>query len=202
MTVAEQVQQPEDARPPREQLWRRLLDGQVTEVYVTGFENRVNRYLPQTLGLEPIYSRPNRRNQGGLALVARQLAAEPRWIAGGGPWEEWDRHFAERAEVILIFDLYDIVTHRENNADFGLVHTLAHRRRVARIRREGRAFTEEDAWREFFAQTAGAAARGELTRSEYAAYEVRERYRDKAFVIVDPEDRRRLRATRAAAPNG
>lgn len=128
--MAEQAQQPEDARPPREQLWRRLLDGQVTEVYVTGFENR------------------------------------------------------------------------ENSADFGLAYTLAHRRRVAKIRREGRAFTEEDAWSEFFAQTADAAARGELTRSEYAAYEVRERYRDKTFVILDPKDRRRLRATRAAARNG
>jgi hypothetical protein len=30
---------------------------------------------------------------------------------------------------------------------------------------------------------------------------VRERYPDKAFVIVDPEDRRRLRDVRAA-PNG
>jgi hypothetical protein len=200
--VAEQAQEPEDERPAREQLWRRLLAGQVTEVYVTGFESRTNRYLPQTLGLEPIFSVPNRRNHGTLASVARQLAAEPRWIAGGGPWEEWDRHFAERAQVILIFDLYDIVARRENNPDFGLVYTLAHRRRVARIRREGRAFTEEDAWREFFAQTAGAAEREGLTRSEYAAYEVRERYRDKTFVIIDPDDRRRLRATRAVAANG
>lgn len=116
--MAEQEQQPEDARPAREQLWRRLLDGQVTEVYVTGFEHRVNRYLAQTLGLVPIYSGPNRRNRGGnLAWVASRLAAEPRRIAGGGPWE------------------------------------------------------------------------------------VRERFRDKTFVIVDPKDRRRLRATRAAAPN-
>lgn len=199
--MAEQAQQPEDARPAREQLWRRLLDGQVTEVYVTGFEDRVDRYLPQTLGLEPIHSRPNRRNQGGLAWIARQLAAEPRWIAGGGPWEDWDRHFAERAQVILIFDLYDILTRRDDYVDFGLVYMLAQRRRIAKIRRESGAFTEEDAWREFFAQTADAAARGELTRNEYAAYEVRERYRDKTFVIVDAKDRRLLRATRAAPPN-
>jgi hypothetical protein len=83
---------------------------------------------------------------GGPASAARQFAAEPWWIAGGSPWEAWDRHYAERAEVILIFELYDVVAHRQNG---------------------------------------------------YAAYEVRERHRDKTFVVLDPKDRKLLRATRA-----
>jgi hypothetical protein len=203
--VSEQTtQQPEDARPAREELWRRLLAGQVTEVYVTGFEGRVTRYLPQTLGLEPIVSNAYwygtdgaPRSEDDLGRIARRLSAEPRWIAGGGPWC-WDRHFAARAEAVLIFELYDVVEHRLNDNDFGLRQALVRRRQATKARRAGRRPTEQDAWHAFLAYAGPAAADGKLTAMEHAAYEVRERYPDKTFIIVDPADKQRLRAVRAS----
>ena len=203
------ARQPEDARPAREELWRRLLAGQATEVYVTGFERRIGRYLPQTLGLEPISWSAHRydsdgvpRNGDELARIARRLSAEPRWIAGGGPWY-WDRHFAEHAAAILIFELYDVVEHRNSDNDMGLRQAIGRRRQAAKARRQGRAPTEQDAWHEFLAYAGPALARGALTTMEYAAYEVRERYPDKTFIIVDPADKQRLRAVRPSrAPGG
>lgn len=200
--------QPEDARPARAELWHRLLAGQVTEVYVTGFERRVERYLPQTLGLEPVvwnaylYDADGvPRNQDELAGIARRLSAEPRWIAGGGPWY-WDRHFAERAEAIVIFELYDVVEHRNVDNDMGLRQAFARRRQAARARRQGRTPTEQDAWHEFLAYAGPAAEHGTLTAMEYAAYEVRERYPEKTFILVDRAEKQRLRAVRAARTPG
>lgn len=120
------AQQPEDARPARVDLWRRLFAGQVTEVYVAGLDECVGRHLPQTLGLEPIFYRAYFHDREGLpttndqlARTARQLAAERRSIAGGGPWY-WDREFAARAEAIVLFDLYDRWAHGRVDNDMGI----------------------------------------------------------------------------------
>ncbi|MBR7833143.1 hypothetical protein KDL01_07700 [Actinospica durhamensis] len=202
MSDEAQSQSPQDEIPAREALWRRILAGQVAEVYVPGFERRVYRYLPLTLGLEPIYLRPHLYDEQGipattdrLAVIARELAAQPRWIAGGGPWW-WDRHFAARAEAILIFELYDVVEHRNVDNDMGIGHALGRLRRTMQARLQGHAPTEEDEWRWFLAYSAPAAARGALTTMENAVYEVRERYPHKTFVITNPSDRKLLRTVR------
>lgn len=96
----------EDATP--RELWRRLLAGQVTEVYVLS-HGGLYRDLPQTLGLEVITPEPYVYGRYGVlrtpaerAEIARALAAERRWLAIGGlPF--WAEPFARRAEVILIF---------------------------------------------------------------------------------------------------
>lgn len=201
--MTDETQAPQDARPEREELWRRLLAGQVTEVYVAGLEARVDRYVPQLLGLEPIFSRAYfydargvPRTSDQMGGIARQLAAESRWIAGGGPWF-WDRHFAQRAQAIVIFELYDVVGHRNEDNDFGILKGRRFRRAV-RAYADGRTPTEQDVWRAFLAYSTEAAAKGGLTSMESAVYEVRERYPDKTFIVADPADGRRLRAVRAA----
>jgi hypothetical protein len=96
----------EDATPGA--LWRRLLAGQVTEVYALS-SGGLYHDLPQTLGLEVLTPEPYVYGRYGVlrtpaerAEVARALAAEPRWLAVGGlPF--WAEPFARRAEAILIF---------------------------------------------------------------------------------------------------
>jgi len=94
-------------RDTREVLWHRLLAGEITEVYApAGYD----MYLPQTLGLEPIShqayaydTRGEPRDANQLSEIASQLSAEAWWIAGGGP-RFWASHFAEHAEVVLVFE--------------------------------------------------------------------------------------------------
>lgn len=201
--MSEDNSPPEDARPPRAELWHRLISGEVTEVYVPGYAGRVDRYLPQTLGLEPIFYGPYLTDAEGApttnarrAEIARQLAAGSRWIAGGGPWE-WDQYFANRAEVVLIFELYDAVEHRRIDNDFGIRRALAIRREARKGLPAGSEPTAQDRWRSFLAYSAKAAARGTLTAMENAVYEVRERYPEKAFIVSRAADRRLLRTVRA-----
>ncbi|MBR7828279.1 hypothetical protein KDK95_18340 [Actinospica sp. MGRD01-02] len=88
-------------------LWSRLLAGQVTEVYVLTFRG-LYRDLPQTLGLEVIDYGAYLYDARGVARppeererFARELAAEPRWLATGGP-RYWVEPFARQAEIILV----------------------------------------------------------------------------------------------------
>lgn len=99
---------PSKSTRTRAELWAKLLAGEVTEVYAPGFR-RVLYSFEHTLGLDFLDSQAHIYDREGvprdaeqLADLARQFSAESRWIAGGGPWF-WDVHFAERAEVILIF---------------------------------------------------------------------------------------------------
>lgn len=93
-------------QPP--ELWQRLLSGQVTEVFTFSARGLVFD-LPQTLGLEPIsydaylYDRNGvARDRDELERLARELAAQPRWICNAGPLF-WARHFATAAQAVLIF---------------------------------------------------------------------------------------------------
>jgi hypothetical protein len=100
------------ADPPMDQqapsnLWSRLLAGLVTEVCVLTYHG-LYRDLPQTLGLEVIDYDAYRYDARGVARapeerehIARELAAEPRWLAVGGP-RYWVEPFARKAEVILV----------------------------------------------------------------------------------------------------
>jgi len=96
-------------------LWARLLAGRVTEVYALSFRG-LNADLPQTLGLEVIAydaylydSRGVARSPEERERLAGQLAAEPRWLAVGGP-RYWVEHFARRAEAILVLMPGDIMS--------------------------------------------------------------------------------------------
>lgn len=90
------------------ELWRRLLSGQVTEVFTFSARGLVFD-LPQTLGLEPIsydayvYDGEGvARDRDELDRLARELAAQQRWICNAGPLF-WARHFATAAQAVLIF---------------------------------------------------------------------------------------------------
>jgi hypothetical protein len=99
----------------RSALWARLLAGRVTEVCVLSFRG-LNRDLPQTLGLEVIAYEAYWYDSRGVAYtpeererIAGELAAEPRWLAVGGP-RYWVEHFARRAEVILVLMPGDVMS--------------------------------------------------------------------------------------------
>jgi hypothetical protein len=84
-----------------------LLAGRVTEVCVLSYHG-LSRDLPQTLGLEVIDYFAYVYGPDGVARapmerarLAQELAAEPRWLAVGGP-RYWVEPFARRAEVILV----------------------------------------------------------------------------------------------------
>ena len=96
-----------DGGRARKRLWARLLAGRVTEVCVLSHRG-LSRDLPQTLGLEVIDywayiydARGVVRAPVERAQIAQELAAEPRWLAVGGP-RFWVEPFARRAEVILV----------------------------------------------------------------------------------------------------
>lgn len=89
-------------------LWERLVAGQITEVFTFSTRGLVFD-LPQTLGLEPIsydayiYDRDGvHRGPEELDRIAGELAAQQRWICNAGPLF-WARHFAARAEAVLVF---------------------------------------------------------------------------------------------------
>lgn len=89
-------------------LWERLIAGQVTEVFTVSVRG-LTVDLPQTLGLEVIshnayvYDREGvARDAEELERIARELAAQPRWICNCGPLF-WAWHFAEAAGAILVF---------------------------------------------------------------------------------------------------
>jgi hypothetical protein len=99
----------------RSALWARLLAGRVTEVCVLSHRG-LYRDLPQTLGLEVIAYEAYWYDSRGVAYtpeererIAGELAAEPRWLAIGGP-RYWVEHFARRAEVILVLMPGDFVS--------------------------------------------------------------------------------------------
>ena len=96
-----------DSGTPLERLWARLLAGRVTEVCVLS-RRGLSVDLPQTLGLEVIDYEAYRYGSFGVPYtpeererIARELAAEPRWLAVGGP-RYWVEPFARRAEAILV----------------------------------------------------------------------------------------------------
>lgn len=189
----EEPEEPQDADPRREKrrLWAKLLDGGVTEVYVPGYEVSSFARMRHTLGLEPIVSRSYLYDREGaprdateLEEVARQLAAEPRWLAGGGPWF-WDRHFAERAEVILVFALDDAAWHRSHNQhplDY-LDRAVRWSARRAGARKREKAGRPED-WSALdrpFLQAVS--SRSTLSPMEAAVAVVRDQYAEKAFFV-------------------
>jgi hypothetical protein len=192
-------------------LWAKLLAGEVTEVYVAGAAFDV--HLPQTLGLEPIayaaylYDRRTGepRDAEQLSEIASGISAEPWWIAGGGPWF-WDSHFAERAEVALVFN-----TLLDNprpappttiSVEAG-ARWLYHRWRGKRGPDSDTA-SAFDSWQPPTA-TAGSLAEAMVvpraqTAAATAVQLLMEQYREKTFVIKDREHIRALRNVRARRP--
>ncbi|WP_157436168.1 hypothetical protein [Actinospica robiniae] len=184
---------PQDAVPQqgKDELWAKLLDGGVTEVYVPGYETSTYGHMRTTLGLEPIVSRPYLYDREGvprdaaeLEEVARQLAAEPRWLAGGGPWF-WDRHFAERAELVLVVALDDAAWHRSHNqhpVDYlDRAVRWSARRVVARGREKaGRPEDWAEPDRPFLQAVS---SRSVLSPMEAAVAAVRDQYPEKTFFV-------------------
>lgn len=89
-------------------LWQQLLAGQVTEVCMLTNAGELRRLLPQALGLGVIDYETHKnsahdpaRAEEQRVRIARELAAQPGWIAVGGP-RYWVLPFAERAQVILL----------------------------------------------------------------------------------------------------
>lgn len=186
-------------------LWSKLLDGGVTEVYVPGFESYIYPLMQNRLGLEPIDSRAYQYDREGvpreaaeLEDVARQLAGQPRWIAGGGPWF-WDAHFAERAEVILVFVVTDDAWHRRNNEhplDYIVrtVQWLAHR---AGSRRRGKSGAIESSSPLDMPFLQAISSRSTLSPMETAVAQVGEQYPEKVFIVSEWNRNGRLDAVRA-----
>jgi hypothetical protein len=186
-------------------LWSKLLAGGVTEVYAPGFEGYIYPLIRYTLGLEPIDSRAYEYDREGvprdateLEDVARQLAAQPRWIAGGGPWF-WDTHFAERAEVILVFATSDDDWHRRNNehpVDYidRTVRWLAHRAGSRRREKSG-AIENSSPLDMPFLQAVS--SRSTLSPMETAIAHVREQCPEKVFIVSEWNRSGRLEAVRA-----
>lgn len=93
----------------RASLWQRLLACELTEVYVAS-DLGLTVLLPQALGLEPIYAGacyhevlhgapiPRERR----IRIAQELAAQRFWIVSGSGLNYWDKHFIERAQIVLI----------------------------------------------------------------------------------------------------
>jgi hypothetical protein len=99
----------------RNELWTRLLSGELTEVFVFGGWERnqstLGDFLPQALGLEPIVCDAYRytpdgtpRSHDDLVHLARELAAGKCWIAEGLV-PVWAATFMEQAQAILFFNL-------------------------------------------------------------------------------------------------
>ena len=106
-------------------MWRRLLDGEFTEVAVLRCDLAYD--LPQTLGLEPIYveayqytsdGRP--RTQSEIGHIAEQLAAEKRWIMVAH-WAWWAFPFLKTAQVILVFDVFGRAARAPGNSPGALL---------------------------------------------------------------------------------
>lgn len=194
--------------PGRAGLWARLLAGQVTEVLVLSHRG-LSSDLPQTLGLEVIQydayvydSRGVPRSPQERVELAAQLAAEPRWLAVGGP-RYWVEPFAARAEAILVMPLL---------ADAGgmAVDTAiaAAADRISDLFRKRKPEPE----RGLITDSIGPGADdrlgdGPMTGSQQARYYQRMRgyltaaYPSKTFQVA-PEDRHLLRSVRASRREG
>jgi hypothetical protein len=101
--------------PANRELWRRLLAGELTRVFVFGSPgercNVLATYLPRALSLEPIdvcayrYSADGTlRPESEQAGLAQQLSAGDRWIAEGLT-QAWATPFMACAQAIVFFDL-------------------------------------------------------------------------------------------------
>ena len=133
--------------------------------------------------------------------IARQLAAERRWLAIGGP-RYWVEHFAERAEAILVMPAriasLEVALDDGANAALGaLTRLLGTRFARSRWRDRQELVTESVApLREF----AGDIPRTDSERSAYFVqmknYLVGE-FPDKTFALQRESDVRELRSVRA-----
>ncbi|MBR7834449.1 hypothetical protein KDL01_14335 [Actinospica durhamensis] len=184
-----------------------MLDGQVTEIYVPGLELFTHRYLPHMLGLELIASQAYHYDREGvprdaaeLGEVARQLAAEPRWIAGGGPWF-WDVHFAERAEVILIPLASSGGWYRPPEEPEKIIGRAVGRfvHRVASARRRAKAGNAEAYSNSVFDSSfvEDIPSRPRLSSTGVAVENVRAQYSEKVFLLNQNNRDQRLDSVRA-----
>lgn len=97
----------------RDQLWQRLLDGELTRVAVacsTQSAEIYKKYIPHSLGLERVwpYAHQQDRKTGAyrtraeMDRIAEDLAAQDGWICGSG-WPSWDAFFVKSADAVLVF---------------------------------------------------------------------------------------------------
>lgn len=196
-----------DAGAEREHLWRRLLDGSLTEVYVL-CELGPYTLIPQTLGLEPISARAYRHDRANgepisvteRVEIARQLAAQRFWIAGGGGMY-WDRHFIERAQIALILlpsspldrllrAVRAMPRRSKQKQEPGFIDEVEYDRTQMRF---------EKRLREFFMYYSPKYSPG-TSRPEYytmlVAKHLLEKHPEKTFVVSDPREIRKLKALR------
>lgn len=97
----------------RDQLWERLLAGQLTRVAVSCDIEPTEifrHFIPHSLGLERIWPQAHQQDRttgawrtgAQLERIARDLAAGDGWICGSGR-PGWDAYFMRDAEAVLVF---------------------------------------------------------------------------------------------------
>jgi hypothetical protein len=174
-------------------LWERLLAGELTRVAVScDLVERTEvfkRFIPHSLGLERVWPQAHQQDRRTgiwrtgpeLDLIARELAAGDSWICGSG-WPEWDVHFMEEAEAVLVFQTAARKAGMRLALPFMAVGRvlLPRRRRAGGTPEQGRAKPN----RAFYSQT-----------DRYAL----EQFPEKTFLINRRKYRRKLRAVRATA---
>lgn len=200
------VAPPPEGSTPRS-LWAQLLVGRVTEVFVLTYRG-LYRDLPQTLGLEVISYEAYLYDSYGVARtpseraeIAHQLAAEPRWLAIGGP-RYWVEHFAQRAEAILVMP--GGITSLEVAVDSGINTALSSAgRHLAALFARSRRRDSQELMIESVAPGREFAGDIPRTDSERSAYFVQMKnylvgeFPDKTFVLQRGGDVKNLRSVRA-----
>ena len=198
---------PADAPGPRN-LWRRLVAGQITEVCVLSYQG-LYRDLPQTLGLEVIQYEAYIYDARGVVRtpeererVARQLAAESRWLAIGGP-RYWVEPFARRAGAILVTPS----TFAQEAAGLDVAIDSAFRAAGRWIKEQARRRRPGEAREPMITDIVGAPYQdysddGRMTNAQLAAYRATMRdylagtFPEKTF-LLSAEDLDRLQSVRA-----
>jgi hypothetical protein len=93
-------------------LWDRLVAGELNRVVLMGGGemgvSMMTRHVPQTLGLRPLWWHSYNKvvssgDDGRIAALAEELAAEERWITENLP-VRWAQPFLVRADVLIHFD--------------------------------------------------------------------------------------------------
>jgi len=185
--------------PERNELWRRLFAGELSEIFVLGCALSV--VLPQTLGLEPICYQAYRYTADGmpragdeLERLARELAASPRWIAQGDA-PAWAPAFMDQAKAVLLYELYSRFGYVDTGDDPPVAVTAIVKDRIHEwFARRRRPAEPEGELGELLTQNARVGRqRDNLTELVELA---RARYPEKLLRVFSTGQRRQLRALR------
>ena len=187
-------------KEPAAGLWERLLAGRVSEVCVLSYRG-LYQDLPQTLGLEVIDygayvydSRGVARTPEERYQLASRLAAEPRWLAIGGP-RYWVEHFATRAGAILVMPApFEVAIDQGMNAATRSLGQLLRTAFTGRDRREPvlGSVTRDREFTGDVPMTGAQLSRYFAQTRNFLAGE----FPDKTFVLQGGDDVRQLRSVR------